>query len=92
MSLPLPLAHRMLNEQWPTAKDGDRLLGIPAHWTAEEALIVCNFFEAAINAIWDRHGSEMADILSRLCALEQAEEDYLAASDDDADLDDDIPF
>ena len=94
MSLPLPLADRLLNEQQPTSEAGDRLLDIPGHWTAAEALIVCNFFEATINAIWDRYGSGMAAILSRLCALEQARDAWEAAhdEDDDIDLDDDIPF
>jgi hypothetical protein len=96
-----PLACRLLNAPEPTSPDGDRLLHIPGHWTAEEALVVCNFLEAAINAIWDRHGPEMAGILAHLSALQQAQEARHAAdADADADLgpdldpdpEDDIPF
>ena len=46
---------------------------IPDHWTAEEALIVVNFLDDILTAIWDVHDQQMARILQREC--EQPPED-----------------
>ena len=94
MNAPPPLPCRLLTAQ-ATSSDGDRLVDIPDYWTAEEALIVSSFFEAVVSAIWDRHGCEMAGILSRLNELEQAQEAHEAddgGGDSDPEDDDDIPF
>ena len=33
---------------------------IPGHWSGEQALVVADFLEAVIRAVWRQHGEQMA--------------------------------
>ena len=60
---------------------------VPREWTGEQALFVAGALNAALDAIWQVHGEEMAYALGDRPGSEWDE--ILRQTED---LDDDIPF
>lgn len=66
---------------------------VPRGWTAHDALLAVELLKQAVDAIWEVHGEDMAEVLGTEAGYRDRLDRYVDLDDEqDEDLDDDIPF